>query len=92
MIRNADYKNLSPGRLHLLYVSRLMFNKKIDIDFGVGNVRYKNEWSNNETNVYSYLELYSLKGLIYYSYVKSLVWIKKSNLIKKIINLKKIKY
>lgn len=91
LIKNENHRNLSPGRLHLMHLIKFLYNKKVNFDFGTGNVRYKKEWSNKEHIVFNYLKLNNIKGLFYYFYLKIYLWIKKYNLDNNRLKSNKIK-
>ena len=68
---NKDYSQYSPGRILLKEQIKWCFENNLhSFDFGPGNFRYKNTWSNDHENYYRIFKPKSFFGLILFFLLK----------------------
>ena len=62
----SEWQKYSPGKIILHNLIKWCINNKIkNFDFTVGNEDFKEQWSNEKSNLYSYTESITNKGKIY---------------------------
>ena len=63
MLNSNDYNNFKPGKILILKIIEWSISKKINIfDFGLGNERYKKDFSNTNISLHRYLNYRTLRG------------------------------
>ena len=68
---NSKFKQLSPGRFHIINLIRWSIKNNIKtIDFTAGDEPYKLNWSNNNFKMLYYIEPLTLKGNIRFVFLK----------------------
>jgi len=88
---NTQFKKYSPGRFHIANLINWAAKNNIKIiDFTAGDEIYKSDWSNNSFNMFYYIKLNNLKGLLRFFFLILYFKLRKNLLLKKIYQL--IKY
>lgn len=73
-----SFNNYKPGKILIIQLIEWCIQNKIaKFDFGLGNEKYKKYFSNKEISLHRYLNFFSLRGLLAYSYISVLLKIKK---------------
>jgi CelD/BcsL family acetyltransferase involved in cellulose biosynthesis len=67
---NTEYKKYSPGRFHIINLIKWAKENNIKtIDFTAGDEAYKKNWSNHNFNMFFYIKLINLRGIIRFLYL-----------------------
>ena len=85
VVHNSDFKNLSPGKFHIInLINWSIQNNFRAIDFTAGDEPYKQAWSNNEFKIFYYIHPLSFKGIIRFFFLNFYYKFRKNIFLKKI--------
>ena len=74
----GELKKYSPGRLVLLHLIKLCFERQIRVfDFTIGDESYKSKWCDNHQKLYKYYRSTTINGLLMVFYDTVITYIKK---------------
>lgn len=90
---SESWKTFSPGAILMQKLIKSSFEKfPFKFDFLPGNETYKIKWSNKKIGIYEYNQPISMKGYLYFIFLKIRNYLRKSDKIKNIIYFIKRRY
>ena len=90
---NDELKSFSPGAILMKNIVKESFDNGLGVfDFLPGNEIYKLRWSNSKFDIYEYIKPISIRGFLFFIFLKMKTYFKKNSKIKNILYFIKRRY